>query len=162
MSLLYYYSSSLRKLSRFRLQSRQHPILGPCRFNPYCRGSHGSRRNGCSDHEKATKSEGTLRARQSLYSDNGHARLDLQGDGNLVIHRTCDSEPIWDAGSYLYKDQPPTELRMQADGDLVMSTASGEVVWRSFTGHNTDFTDALAKVHVDASLRTDRVCGALF
>ena len=57
-------------------------------------------------------------------------RLTLQKDGNLVITATPSGQTVWStktAGSGAIK------AIMQKDGEFALQTASGAIVWRSYT-----------------------------
>jgi CAP12/Pycsar effector protein, TIR domain len=92
------------------------------------------------DHATAAPAEtpnGILRtgermsAGQSLYSPTGNYRLDVQADGNLVIHN-AHGTPI--RASDTAGTGNNNYLTMQDDGNLVLYKAADQAVWASNTG----------------------------
>ena len=68
-----------------------------------------------------------------LLSQNQWVRLDMQGDGNLVLYRVQSRQPLWASST---DGQPVTHVDMQGDGDLVAYAADGTPFWASNTaGH---------------------------
>jgi hypothetical protein len=73
---------------------------------------------------------GQLTLNQYLQSSDGSHRLNLQGDGNLVLLRMSDKKPLWASGT---NGKSVTLFRFRTGGDLVLRTASGSTVWSSKT-----------------------------
>jgi uncharacterized protein DUF6294 len=71
-----------------------------------------------------------LYADQSLVSLNGYYRLQMQGDGNLVLVYAASGVPIWATGT---DGAGAVRLSMQLDGNLVLYTARNAPVWASNT-----------------------------
>jgi hypothetical protein len=68
-----------------------------------------------------------------LLSQNQWVRLEMQGDGNLVLYRVQTRQPLWASST---DGQPVTHVDMQGDGDLVAYAADGTPFWASNTaGH---------------------------
>ncbi|HEX8581258.1 MAG TPA: CHAP domain-containing protein, partial [Acidimicrobiales bacterium] len=67
-----------------------------------------------------------------LVSGNGQYRLDLQGDGNLVV-ATGAGRPLWATGT---GGQPGAHAAMQGDGNLVVYSSAGAPLWSSGTAGN--------------------------
>ena len=67
---------------------------------------------------------------QPITSIGGHYRLQYQWDGNLVLYRQSDSQPLWasDTAGSSFGD-----CVMQHDGNLVIHDAEGRPVWDSGT-----------------------------
>ena len=72
-----------------------------------------------------------LSSGQSLASCNGTYSLGMQGDGNLVLHRSGTS--LWSSGT---ANSPANRALMQGDGNLVLYNSSGTALWSSKTGGN--------------------------
>jgi len=70
----------------------------------------------------------SLAAGQSITSDNGRYKLELQADGNLVL-----SGPTGVGWSSDTAGKGGTHADMQADGNFVLYTADNGVVWRTDT-----------------------------
>jgi nucleoid-associated protein YgaU len=70
----------------------------------------------------------SLAAGQSITSDNGKYKLELQADGNLVL-----SGPTGVGWSSDTTGKGGTHADMQADGNFVLYTADNGVVWRTDT-----------------------------
>ena len=70
----------------------------------------------------------SLAAGQSITSDNGKYKLELQADGNLVL-----SGPTGVGWSSDTAGKGGTHADMQADGNFVLYTADNGVVWRTDT-----------------------------
>ena len=68
-----------------------------------------------------------LRGGSWLASSNGHYRLAMQGDGNLVLY--WEGRPLWASNTAKH---PGAFLAMQADGDLVIYQAN-RPIWSSGT-----------------------------
>jgi len=77
----------------------------------------------------------TLRAGQSIRSDNGQFKLIMQTDGNLVLYLT--NYVCW--ATYT-QNRGATYMVFQSDGNLVLYTASGSWVWQSQTSGNPNST----------------------
>ena len=67
---------------------------------------------------------------QSITSPNGRYRLTMQVDGDLVLCRQTDGEPLWQSNTL---GQPATHALMQADGNLVIIASDGRALWSSCT-----------------------------
>ncbi len=74
-----------------------------------------------------------LRPEQSLTAPNGKYTFVYQWDGNLVLYRNTDSEPLWDSGT---KGKPLGAVTMQTDGNLVMYDIRFDPLWSSDTAGN--------------------------
>jgi nucleoid-associated protein YgaU len=70
----------------------------------------------------------SLATGQSITSDNGRYKLELQADGNLVL-----SGPTGDGWSSDTAGKGGARADMQADGNFVLYTADNGVVWRTDT-----------------------------
>jgi LysM repeat protein len=70
----------------------------------------------------------TLKPGDAITSPNGHYRLELQPDGNLVL--TGPRGPAWDPGP---SGSGAVSADMQADGNCVLYTADHVPVWSSRT-----------------------------
>ncbi|RSM34834.1 hypothetical protein DMA12_46630 [Amycolatopsis balhimycina DSM 5908] len=68
-----------------------------------------------------------------IVSGNGRVRLIMQGDGNLVLYRTDDGNPLWASGT---AGTPASYAIMQGDGNLVVYDSAGTPFWSSATGGN--------------------------
>jgi hypothetical protein len=71
---------------------------------------------------------------QSLVSQNGRFRLNMQADGNLVLYdgSPAVSGAVWSTGTYGYATwMQPTHVDMQANGDLVLKSMAGVPLWAS-------------------------------
>ena len=66
---------------------------------------------------------------QSLVSIDGWWRLQMQGDGNLVLVVATTGVPIWATNT-----RGAVRLSMQLDGNLVLYTSRNTPVWASNTG----------------------------
>ena len=69
-----------------------------------------------------------LGAGDQLVSPNGQFRLDMQGDGNLVVYG--NGLPIWNAGTF---GHPGASATLQLDGRLVVHEQDGTTLWTSGT-----------------------------
>ena len=67
---------------------------------------------------------------RTLRSANYKFRLSLQNDGNLVITTTPGGETTWSTNT---AGSGATKAVMQTDGEFYLQTASGEIVWRTYT-----------------------------
>lgn len=72
----------------------------------------------------------TLRAGQYLTSSNGRYRLQVNPDGNLVVYRLADGQPLWDLHTW---GNPGAHASMNTDGNLVLYSPSGAALWSSRT-----------------------------
>jgi hypothetical protein len=54
----------------------------------------------------------------------------MQDDGNLVLYRQTDGEPLWASNTL---GQPATHAIMQPDGNLVITASDGRPLWSSCT-----------------------------
>src|SRR5580765_8266338 len=70
----------------------------------------------------------SLAAGQSIASDNGKYKLELQGDGNLVV--SGPSGVAWTSDT---AHKGGTHVDMQQDGNFVLYTPDHSVVWRTDT-----------------------------
>jgi hypothetical protein len=59
---------------------------------------------------------------QFLQSQNGSFQLVYQADGNLVVYRIANGQPIWESKSEI---APPGVAIMQSDGNFVLCKAAG-------------------------------------
>ena len=66
----------------------------------------------------------SLHSGEALVSPNGRYHLNLQTDGNLVIHN-ADDRPIWGAGSFGHEG---AKLVLRADAKVVVMDGNS-VVW---------------------------------
>lgn len=74
---------------------------------------------------------GRLTANKELRSPDGVYRMQMQGDGNLVVTRISTGVIIWHSGT---QGNPNSVLEMQAsDGNLAIYRANGTVSWSSGT-----------------------------
>ena len=74
----------------------------------------------------------SLRPGEYLVSRNGAFELSLQPDGNLVLYRLMDHNPVWSTGTL---GQAVSRLIMQPDGNLVLY-GFPDAIWQSNTaGH---------------------------
>lgn len=78
-------------------------------------------------------SDTRLSAGESLTSENGQYRLDMQSDGNLVLYRSDGNAPLWASQT---AGGGGTHAVMQDDGNLVIYGGSG-AVWASDTAGNS-------------------------
>ena len=78
----------------------------------------------------------SLRAGQFLEVGRGdrdrHARLIVQGDGNVVVRRERDDRVVWDTKTA--GNGGGARLTMQDDCNLVLYNSAGRPLWESFTG----------------------------
>ncbi len=70
----------------------------------------------------------SLAAGQSISSDNGKYKLELQADGNLVLSGAGGT--AWETGT---AGKDGARVDMQADGNFVLYSAGNDVVWRTDT-----------------------------
>ncbi len=70
----------------------------------------------------------TLKPGDAVTSTNGRYRLELQGDGNLVL--AGPTGMAWDSGT---RGQAVATAEMQADGNFVLYTADRTVAWTAET-----------------------------
>jgi len=68
-----------------------------------------------------------------LTSPNGHFRLAMQPDGNLVEY--WEGQPIWASRT---SGHPGADLEMQPDGNLVLYSAGHTAIWSSGTDRGGD------------------------
>lgn len=87
----------------------------------------------------------SLRAGQTLWSDGGEYNLHFQEDGNLVLYRTADGEPIWSTDT---AGTRPGRVIMQDDGNFILYNARGEPIWAT----ETTVPDSRLVVQNDGSL----------
>lgn len=73
----------------------------------------------------------SLKPGESIVSQNGKYKAELQPDGNLVV--SGPTGPSWGTMTY---GKPVATADMQADGNLVLYTAEHGVVWASSTAGN--------------------------
>lgn len=71
-----------------------------------------------------------LAAGQSIVSADGRFRFTYQTDGNLVLYRTSNGQPLWSSTTF---GTPPGACIMQPDGNLVVYDAHGAPIWSSVT-----------------------------
>ena len=69
-----------------------------------------------------------LPANSRLTSPNGNYRLEMQGDGNLVLY--SPTRATWHVGTF---NKPTDRLLLQADGNLVLYDAQGKYYWATMT-----------------------------
>jgi hypothetical protein len=70
---------------------------------------------------------------QQIVSANGHYRLVMQGDGNLVLYDTSN-HPLWASNTANHPDV--WDVVMQSDGNLVIYNFQAHAMWASNTaGH---------------------------
>ena len=74
-----------------------------------------------------------LKPEQSLTAPNGKYTFVYQWDGNLVLYRNTDSQPLWESGT---KGKPLGVVTLQADGNLVMYDIRFDPLWSSDTAGN--------------------------
>ena len=67
----------------------------------------------------------SLHSGGELASSSAGYRLEMQGDGNLVVY-TPAGVAVWSSGTY---GSGASVLEMQGDGNLVLYTAAGHAVW---------------------------------
>lgn len=72
----------------------------------------------------------TLWQGQRLQSTNGCFRLDMQIDGNLVIYRNSNNQPMW-ATNTQYKGA--IRATMQGDGNFVLYNRNNSAIWNTGT-----------------------------
>jgi hypothetical protein len=60
-------------------------------------------------------------------------KLVMQGDGNLVLYRTQNSQPLWASNT---AGQPVVTAEMQGDGNFVAYTSAGAAPWATGTDGN--------------------------
>jgi pimeloyl-ACP methyl ester carboxylesterase len=65
---------------------------------------------------------------QNRTSPDGQFELSYQGDGNLVLYRMSDGQPLWATHTFA-----PGVVEMQHDGNLVIYSAAGHAIWASGT-----------------------------
>lgn len=82
-----------------------------------------------------------------IYSGDGAYRLIYQQDGNLVVYRQSDGQPVWDSGTW---GTFPGYLHMQGDGNLVIYDGNGQAIWHTATQGNSG---AYAELGNDGVLR---------
>lgn len=70
---------------------------------------------------------------QSIDSPSGRARLVLQQDGNLVLYRTVDNQPVWATNTV---GSGAVRATMQFDGNFVLYQSHGVARWASNTAGN--------------------------
>jgi hypothetical protein len=70
---------------------------------------------------------------KSLTSGNGCFRLIMQNDGNLVIYRKSNDEPIWNSNT---ARSCTNRACMQRDGNFVTYDCQNIPTWASGTDHN--------------------------
>jgi hypothetical protein len=73
--------------------------------------------------------EGVLHQYETLLSKNQKYEMEMRGDGNLVVVKTADRQPIWSSGT-AGKGTAPYRLVMQSDGNLCIYGSNG-FVWGS-------------------------------
>ncbi|GFR51080.1 hypothetical protein Agub_g13406 [Astrephomene gubernaculifera] len=69
---------------------------------------------------------------QSLYSQSGAYRLDMQGNGNLVVYQTSTGTPTWSLqkyGAFPPAIDGPYIMTLKDDGNFAVLGASSGVVW---------------------------------
>ena len=76
---------------------------------------------------------GVLGAGSWLTSPNGHFRLAMQPDGNLVDY--WEGQRVWASGT---SGHPGADLEMQPDGNLVLYSAGHAAIWSSGTDRGGD------------------------
>ena len=69
-----------------------------------------------------------------LDSPYGPVRLILQGDGNLVLYRTIDNQPVWATDTV---GSGTARAAMQADGNFVLYNPQNFPQWASNTARNS-------------------------
>jgi len=70
---------------------------------------------------------------QSISSENRQCTFRYQSDGNLVLYRNRDGEPLWSSETAV---RSAGVCIMQGDGNLVIYGVDGEPVWASDTGQH--------------------------
>lgn len=83
---------------------------------------------------------------ESLLSENGRYRLNMQTDGNLTLTVASSGKVLWNARS---NGNPGAQLRQQTDGNSVVYATDGRVLWTSQTAGNPG---ARLEVQDDANL----------
>jgi pimeloyl-ACP methyl ester carboxylesterase len=81
---------------------------------------------------------------QSRTSPNGQYELSYQGDGNLVLYRMSDGQPLWATNTFT-----PGVVEMQNDGNLVIYSSGGGAIW--WTG-TVGYPGARLAVQSDSNL----------
>lgn len=76
-----------------------------------------------------------LSANSRITSPDGNYRLEMQGDGNLVLY--SPNRVTWHAGTF---NQPADRLILQADGNLVLYDAQGKYYWATMTDSGSYLT----------------------
>jgi hypothetical protein len=61
---------------------------------------------------------------------NSGARVNMQGDGNLVVYDAAGN-PLWDSGTW---GNPGAHLALNNEGNLIIYATNGAVLWTSNTG----------------------------
>jgi len=80
-----------------------------------------------------------LTSGQTLISPNGHAKLQMGSNGNLVLYNT-QTTPNATAWSTSTSGNTGAYMLMQADGNLVVYKSNGTPLWASATyGHNNSY-----------------------
>ncbi|HUD10507.1 MAG TPA: hypothetical protein VMR28_02420 [Candidatus Saccharimonadales bacterium] len=77
---------------------------------------------------------GRLYPGQSINTADGHYKLVLQSDGNLVLYDN-NGKPLWASGT---NGDSTAFLAMQGDGNLVLYGTNGSPLWYSGTSGNSD------------------------
>jgi hypothetical protein len=67
---------------------------------------------------------------QFLESSNGQFQVIYQTDGNFVVYRTRDKQPLWSSNT---NGKPAWRCYMQGDGNLAVYQSQGQSVWASNT-----------------------------
>lgn len=88
----------------------------------------------------------TLRAGQYLTSSNGRYRLQQNPDGNLVLYRLPDWQPLWDTKTW---GNPGARAVLQAQGNLVVYNPSSAALW---TNRTWDYPGATLHVQPDGNV----------
>ena len=74
-----------------------------------------------------------LGSKERLESDNRCFQLWMQSDGNLVLYRKSNNEPLWNSGTSGSRTE---RACMQYDGNFVTSDNNRNPTWNSGTSNN--------------------------
>lgn len=89
-----------------------------------------------------------LHARECLISPNKSYLFTMQGDGNGVLYRASDHQPLFATTTFGSK----LHFQHQSDGNLVVYTPNGQVKWTSNTGNSGNSNNSELKMQNDGNL----------